>query len=592
VRWSGLLVLLVLPTAAAQPLLVGVAPDLPGAYPGDEGFAVGCVGSCALDGWRVTDGEATWTFPAGAAQMGDGQTLWVAGDLTTWGHFGGPPAIALATGASSGQLKLGNGGDSLQLLDPDGHAVDAFAWGDKTVEGLSGAVQATSPGLVYTRDRVDGRWVDTDRAADWVTPRLHRIGESSLDQPTWHPQRLTLYSSPDSSFGVLTDLVAAATRRLHLHVYELRSAGLVDALVTAKQAHPDLDLQVLVDGDPVGQSASEKHATTDALRRVTAAGGHAWIAGDGRYDDWHLKILVADDAVAVQSENWVDTGVPQDPSSGNRGWGAVVPDKAVADWFAAWMAEDRASWDVELFNQTRFDPLFTGWDHPAAARSGDYGPVVAAVTLDGPFTVTPLVAPEHTQDPRRDPLAALVASAKTRVEAQQLDLATGAKNGLGWSGPDPLVASLQDASHRGLAVRVQTAPPFSSGDAGNQPALDALAAAGAATSTLDRPGITTLHNKGLLVDDTVVLGSMNGNHHSRSANREVDLVIQGPGAAAFFRALFESDWKGATAGPDTGAVGRDLHGIPPAPVPTLFVFLLVVAAGRRCSARSRSPPSP
>ncbi len=579
-RW--LLALLLLPTVAAHPLLVGAVPDLPGSLPGDEGFAVGCPEACDLTGWTLSDGEGTWAFPNGT-RLDAGATLWVAGDLATWASFKGfQPAIGLASGRLSGDLILANGGDGIELRDPTGHAVDAFAWGDKTVAGMSGAIAKTSPGLVYLRDRVGGAWVDTDRAADWATPREHRIGESSLDRPTFTVPSLTLYSSPDSSFGVLTALVAGSSQRLHLHVYELRSAALVDALVAAKTAHPALDLQVLVDADPVGQSASERHATADALRRITALGGHAWLAGNGRYDDWHLKVLVADEAVAVQSENWVDSGVPEDPSTGNRGWGAVVPGAEAAGWFASWMAADRASWDVQPFNLTRYDPLYSGWDRPAAPRTGAYGPRVPAVTLQGPLTVTPLVAPDHTQDPRADPLAALVTSATTRVEAQQLDLATGAKNGIGWSGPDPFLSSLEASARRGVTVRVQAAAPFASGDAGNQPALDELAAAGAATSVLDRAGIATLHNKGLLVDDRVVLGSMNGNHHSRSANREVDLVLQGPGAAAFFRGLFDGDWEGRGAPPDAGVVGRDLHGIPAAPVPTLLVLLLVVAVGRRC----------
>jgi phosphatidylserine/phosphatidylglycerophosphate/cardiolipin synthase-like enzyme len=95
-----------------------------------------------------------------------------------------------------------------------------------------------------------------------------------------------------------------------------------------------------------------------------------------------------------------------------------------------------------------------------------------------------------------------------------------------------------------------------------------------------RPGIQTLHNKGLVADGTVVVGSMNGNHHSRSANREVDLLLRGPGVADAFEALFASDWSPPEPAPDPGAIGRDLRGLPAAPVPILLVLLGVVASLR------------
>ncbi|HEX2066156.1 MAG TPA: phospholipase D-like domain-containing protein, partial [Candidatus Thermoplasmatota archaeon] len=186
----------------------------------------------------------------------------------------------------------------------------------------------------------------------------------------------------------------------------------------------------------------------------------------------------------------------------------------------------------------------------------------------------------HTQDPRTDPLAALVAGATRRVEAQQLDLALEARNSLGWRSPDPLHAALAAAARRGVPVRVLAAAPFSSDDAGNAAALASLAASGAQAATFQRPGIQALHNKGLVVDDAVVVGSLNGNHHSRSANREVALLVRGPGVADWFAGLFASDWDPPPPAVPPGVIGRDLRGLPTAPVPMLLVALGVVAAFR------------
>lgn len=559
-------------------MIVAVAPDLPGSSAGDEGFAVGLDADEPLGGWSVSDGHGIFAFPVGTAVVA-GHALWTVGNETAWQAFSGPAAPL----SWRDSLHLGNAAGNLRLSDPAGRVVDEVAWGPGT--GLN----FTSPGLVYERDNVDGLWQDTDRPIDWVTPRIHRIGESMLDQPTFHVHDLTIYASPDSSFGVLSQLISSATRRLQLHVYELRSADLVDHLVAAKNAHPSLDLAVLVEASPVGMTASDRHATSDALRRIEAVGGKAVLAGHGRYDDHHLKVLVADDTVAVQSENWVESGVPAEPTWGNRGWGAAVHDATMADWFATWMAEDRQAWDAAPFDLADYDPLFAQPPR-TAARTGPYGPIIPAAALHGDFDVTPIISPDDTADPRRDPLAQLVAAATVSIETEQLDLAVGAGNRLGWSSADPFASALSAAAARGIPVRVLAAAPF--GDsAGNSVELDAISAAGAAARVLDRPGIALLHNKGLIVDDAVVVGSINANHHSRSANREVDLLLRGPGVADYYRRLFDADWNEESRGPDAGVIGRDLHGLPGAPWPMLLAAVGLAVKGWT-SRFGHGPPSP
>jgi hypothetical protein len=556
---AALLALLLVPGAAAAPLLAAVVPDLPGASAGDDGFAVGCAPACDLTGWSVGDGEGTWAFPPGTA-VADGGQLWVVGNGTRWRELGGPMPFIEASPA----LRLGNEGDDLTLVDPAGAAADAMSYGG------AGFDPPSSPGLVLQRG-----------GGDWRTPRMHRIGETALDRPTFEADRLTLYASPDSSFGVLASLIGSARQRLHLHVYELRHPALVDALVAAKQREPALDLQVLVDSNPVGATADDRHATADALRRIQAAGGRAVLAGNGRYDDHHLKVLVADAAVAVQSENWVPSGVPESGSWGSRGWGVVVHDAAAADWFAGWMAGDRDAWDSQEFDLASFDPDFRAPPREAP-REGDYGPRVAPLELPGPIRVTPVVAPDHTQNPAADPIAAVIARAHDRVEAEQLDLSLDGRNALGWHGGDPLVQALGDVAQRGVPIRVQAAAPFAADDTGNQDALDALAGRGARTRLFERPGVTLLHNKGVVADGTAVVGSLNGNLHSRSQNREVDLVVESPAAADYFAALADSDWRGQDAPRDGSVPLDDLRSLPFAPWPILLAILGVVAArGRR-----------
>lgn len=574
-----LVMLLVAPAAATKPLLTGVVPDLPERM-GDGGFRISSSDAnqrADLTGYLVTDGKKSWSLPAVGV---DADGAWFVANTSRWQAYGMPNATRYAA------LKLGNDAGLLRLVDPSGGDTDAVAWGTRTEPGMTGTLPAQGAGTVYERLRTAPSWTDTDRAADWQTPRVHQVGESRLGAPSWTVPTVTLYASPDSSYGVLLRLIQNATTRLALHVYEFTSLALGDAVVAAQHAHPRLQVAVLVDGAPVGLDAADRRAEAENLARIQAAGGSVVLAGTGRYQHHHLKVLVADDAVAVQSENWVASGVPAAPSWGNRGWGAVLWDERAAHWFDEALAADRLAWDSQAFDLASFDP---GHRPPARepARAGPYGPPVAALDLHG-VDVQAVLAPDATTPMPGaagslpgDPIGNLLAGATHTVDAQQLDLRTGARNTLGWSGPDALGDGLHSAALRSVAVRAMAAPPFAADDEGNRATLAWLTQAGAATAEGQRPGIATWHNKGLLVDgEAVVLGSLNGNQASRSANREADLILRDRRAAAYFGALFEGDWQashgqGAAPTRDWSVPGRDLKGLPAAPLPTLFVVLWV-----------------
>lgn len=52
------------------------------------------------------------------------------------------------------------------------------------------------------------------------------------------------------------------------------------------------------------------------------------------------------------------------------------------------------------------------------------------------------------------------------------------------------------------------------------------------------------HTKGVIIDETAVVGSLNWGQSAQSSNREVLLALEGSEAAGYYAAVFEDDWQG------------------------------------------------
>lgn len=67
---------------------------------------------------------------------------------------------------------------------------------------------------------------------------------------------------------------------------------------------------------------------------------------------------------------------------------------------------------------------------------------------------------------------------------------------------------------------------------------------------LEASGIEKIHNKGVIVDDRKVLvSSVNWNTNSPNFNREAGVIIDHPGAARYFKEVFDDDWQPAVSSP-------------------------------------------
>jgi phosphatidylserine/phosphatidylglycerophosphate/cardiolipin synthase-like enzyme len=88
---------------------------------------------------------------------------------------------------------------------------------------------------------------------------------------------------------------------------------------------------LLLEGNPIGGINDEELYTAAKIR---ARGGEVRFANDPFIN--HAKYVVIDsETTMIMTENWKNTGIPYNNTFGNRGWGIVIRDQAVANYFKA-----------------------------------------------------------------------------------------------------------------------------------------------------------------------------------------------------------------------------------------------------------------
>ncbi len=338
------------------------------------------------------------------------------------------------------------------------------------------------------------------------------------------PANATAFVLPDAP-GLPLETLRGADRRLLLAGYTLSSARVVDALVAASRR--GVTVRVLLEGGPVGGLSRREAAALDRLTRA----GVAVRLVDGpraRFAYHHPKYAVADDRAVVATENWVPGGVD---GRDNRGWGVRVRDAAVAADLASLFAADaggpgarpwravraevstRVKPAAEGSYPSRFDPRSVRAERVSVLTApGNAGDAVVSL-VDGAERRVDLIGP--SADPESRVLQAVVRAARRGVRVRIL-------LGSAWYASDENRATVERlntvAEREGLPLSARLAAP--------------------------RGRYGSVHAKGLVVDDTAVVGSLNWNDHAATENREVALALRDERAASYYRRVFDADWRG------------------------------------------------
>jgi cardiolipin synthase len=485
-------------------------------------------GNGSLDGVVISDGRGGFRFPTGMRISG---TLTVArsgaafqeshGVLPDFEWLDYSPAVPEVIPGDT--LRLANVKDMLILYE-DGQVVQNISW--------PGDVRPREGQVHYLQD---GVW----------DPRPLMLGQSRFEPAEFSGVKVTTFVSPDSSSGVFTRVVNAATNEILLNVYEFSSPVMAESLVAAKNRN--VDVTVLVEGGPVGGIGSEEKS---ALWRVNQSGipVYAMAPAKGehapyRYD--HAKYVVIDrQAVLLTSENFKYSGFPPDGMSGNRGWGVYLEDPDLADYFTSVFKFDLHDTSVKPYTGSSGNP-----ELPPATKHGMEFP---ARQFTG-ATVRPVIAPDNSME-----IMNLINSARSSVEIEQAYITNETPPTL-----NPYLAAAVNASRRGVHVRVLLDSYWynTEDNADNDEMVALINQIGVAEqiplearcADLTTNELDKIHNKGVIVDDqTVLVSSINWNSNSPNFNREAGVIIDHPGVARYFREVFDDDWAPAVKSPGGG----------------------------------------
>lgn len=342
---------------------------------------------------------------------------------------------------------------------------------------------------------------------------------------------------PDSP-TVPVEPLRTADDRLLLAGYTLESERVADLLVAA--ADRGVDVRVLVEGSPVGGFSSRSARLLD---RVAAAGVEVRVL-DGepeRFRFHHAKYAVADDRAVVLTENWKASGTG---GRTNRGWGVVTgesgpsaADGGVADELAALFREDAAASDARRWSSFRGETEF----HESERANGSYPTRFeprAATTTDVELLTTPGNA--------ADRLVARIDAADDRV------LGVVPRTG----GPDNrIVRALRRAADRGVDVHLLLSGAWYDWEE-NRALAEELADEPIEVAVSEPRGrFGKVHAKGLVVDDTAVVGSLNWNEGAATENREVLLAVESRSVAEFYARTYAADWRGGGIHLPIGSLG-------------------------------------
>ena len=455
--------------------------------------------------WTLSDGTTTVEVPDRTGRFAVSTEPEIAAEYTD------EPVYGL-----EGRLQLADAGETLSLSE-NGSTTDEISYG----RAPAGARWLREDGELFREPDADGGW-----RADGFHPREPKTFENVSGRA---------FVLPDAPAEPL-DPISEADDRVYLAAYTMESWRLADALVEA--ADRGVTVRVLLEGSPVGGTTETQAAVVRFLDRQgidvrVLDGEHT------RYTYHHAKYAVADDSVVALTENWKPSGTG---GASNRGWGVRVDDGDVASAVASVFEHDSGWRDAIPWAQYQSNASV----REGSTANGSYPSRFPTAQFDD-ASVRLLLAPDNAESE----LESMIDGADDRVAV--VIPRTG--------GTDyRLVEAAIGAAERGATVRLLLSGAWYDREE-NQALVEELRDTDVDDGDLDarivepRGRFDRVHAKGVVVDDTAVVGSLNWNDHAGSRNRELLLAVRKPAIAAFYWRVLAADWHGGSFRTPVGLLG-------------------------------------
>ena len=492
-----------------------------------EGFSVFNYGADDVDlkGWSVSDGEGTLTFVK-SLLMEPGTRLTVAKAIDTDHWFTGRGNTITFDDEriqKKGSFILANTGDDVYLYR-DGVLRDSVCYGNKLTELDWFGEPVSLPSNRYLL-RIGSN--DTDTADDWISTKPG-LTNNVFDPELYFDSIVKPFSFPESNGIPIFKEIENAEEEVLIANYLLTSVQLVALL--CELSEKGVRICILLDGAPLGSDISTE---LTLMRSLTDAGAEVRLIDDTvsgnyeRYSYFHNKYAVIDSKkVVVTSENWTSGNLSENCS--NRGWGAVIECDELSEYM-----RDVFFGDMSLeYGDVR--PLLQSYPGlKPYAGTLTYGGTEATCEIPAfEAKVMPVTSPDYS-------LAALryfIENSETRVYSEQMDLGSSFssvsdRSPIGW---------LSSVSEKGIDVRFILDASTKNRDEiinmiNSTTGIEAISING-------KEKFTLIHNKGVIIDDKVWVGSVNWTENSFLNNREFAVVIDSSEVTDFFAELFIEDW--------------------------------------------------
>ena len=509
--------------------------------------------SVNIEGWSITDNEGKIIFPP--LEVASGDTIYVTRNALAFAEqissasttskdkdifpdfeYGSDSDSNVKQMQTEGKaFVLRNSGDEVILQDNNGKVVDVVIYGDSSYKGedwRGEPLRNAREGMIFKRKGVQ----DTNQCEDW----LHISFGASYHVPEKFSfcGDATAFVSPDCSFSVLQREIDNASSSLYVNLYQFENLYLMDLSLDALDR--GVNVYVLLEGSPVGGIKDEEHYIAE---KIKIRGGTVRFSDDPFIN--HAKYAVIDNVTTIiMTENWKYTGVPCNNSFGNRGWGVVIRNAEVANYFKEVFFDDFYR-GKEFSTENWIEDLETkGFFMSREIPESSYVPVFEPLIINGDFTLIPVLAPDTAMS--NETILGALNNAKEKVYVQQFS------TGRFWGeGDNTFIVALIEAAERGCEVKVLLDSKYLEGGNNNdevvswlnEEAREGNLSLEAKLADLDSLGLTKIHNKGLIVDGKeAIITSLNWNANS-IYNREAGVIVENDEMASFYEDVFFHDWN-------------------------------------------------